>query len=85
LYLKELKAYKAPVVKDSDATGHVQTFVIPKTPNSPEEANLAESLKEYESMAVEVEGQEAEAVAADGQTSIEDWLEDEDDEHGKGH
>ncbi len=59
---------------------------MPKTPKSPEEADLASSLKEYESMAVEVEGQ-ADA-ASPAQAVQEDWLvdeEDEDEAHGKGH
>jgi F-type H+-transporting ATPase subunit h len=82
LYLTELKVYKAPPVKDSDAQGQVATFSVPKTPKSPEEADLASSLKEYESMAVEVEGQEA-ATGADASTTqaaVEDWLVDEEDE-----
>lgn len=85
LYLKELKAYKTPVVKDSDAQGHVLAFNQPKTPKSPEETELASSLKEYESMAVEVEGQEGAAGAAPA--VVEDWLvdEEEEDEHAHGH
>ena len=85
LYLKELKAYKTPVVKDSDAQGHVLAFNQPKTPKSPEETELASSLKEYESMAVEVEGQEGAAVGV--APVVVDWLvdEEEDDEHAHGH
>ncbi|ETS86717.1 hypothetical protein PFICI_00545 [Pestalotiopsis fici W106-1] len=80
LYLKELKAYKPTPVKDSDSVGQVQTFSVPKTPKSPEEADLASSLKEYESMAVEVEGQEAVAPGTAAPV-VEDWLvEEEDDE-----
>lgn len=80
LYLKELKAYKPTPVKESDSVGQVQTFSAPKTPKSPEEADLASSLKEYESMAVEVEGQEAVAPGAAAPV-VEDWLvEEEDDE-----
>ena len=85
LYLKELKAYKAPAVKDSDAVGQVATFAVPKAPKSPEEADLASSLKEYESMAVEVEGQEGAAAGAP-QAVVEDWLvEEEEDDHAHGH
>lgn len=88
LYLKELKAYKVPAVKDSDATGHVQIFSVPKAPKSPEEADLASSLKEYENMAVEVEGQDA-ASQAPGAVApvLEDWLVDEEDDevHGAAH
>lgn len=87
LYLKELKAYKTPAVKDSDAQGQVLAFNQPKVPKSPEESDLASSLKEYESMAVEVEGQEG-ADAKSGATAVvEDWLveEEEEDEHAHGH
>lgn len=79
LYLKELKAYKPTPIKDSDAVGQVQTFTAPKTPKSPEEADLASSLKEYESMAVEVEGQEAVAPGS-APAVVEDWLVIEEDE-----
>lgn len=84
LYLKELKAYKPAAVKDSDAQGQVQTFSVPQTPKSPEETDLAASLKEYESMAVEVEGQDA-AVAAGGQPAQHDWLMIEEDEEEPHH
>ncbi|CEI64128.1 hypothetical protein FVEN_g8976 [Fusarium venenatum] len=79
LYLKELKAYKIPAVKESDAEGNVQTFSVPKTPTSPEETDLAGNLKEYESMAVEIEGQDASAQTA-GAPKVADWLEAEEDE-----
>ncbi|SPN96814.1 related to F1F0-ATPase complex, subunit h [Cephalotrichum gorgonifer] len=77
LYLKELKAYKTPAVKPTDSEGHVQVFSAPKTPASPEEADLASSLKEYESMAVEVEGAEPVAAGAAGEAVVQDWLEEE--------
>ena len=82
--MKELKAYKTPAVKESDAEGHVQTFAIPKTPASPEESDLASNLKEYESMAVEIEGQEAsQSSQQGGAAALPDWLEaEEDDETG---
>jgi F-type H+-transporting ATPase subunit h len=57
----------------------VATFSVPKAPQSPEEADLAASLKEYESMAVEVEGQEASASGTQP-AAIEDWLVEEDEE-----
>jgi F-type H+-transporting ATPase subunit h len=79
LYLKELKAYKPPPVKESDSVGNVATFNLPKTPKSPEETDLASSLKEYESMAVEVEGQEG-ADASKPAAVIEDWLVDEEED-----
>lgn len=81
LYLKELKAYKAPAVKPTDAEGHVHTFTPPKVPASPEEADLASSLKEYENMAVEVEGADAQASAQGAaQQPARDWLEEEEEE-----
>lgn len=82
LYLKELKAYKVPPVKDSDAEGQVQTFTLPKTPTSPEEADLASSLKEYENMAVEIEGQDA-TQTQQGAATLPDWLETEEEEEAK--
>jgi F-type H+-transporting ATPase subunit h len=86
LYLKELKAYKATPVKDSDAAGHVQTFSVPKAPKSPEEADLASSLQEYENMAVEVEGQDAAATAPGAAAPVlEDWLVEEEEEEGGAH
>ncbi|KAI2616472.1 putative iron reductase domain protein [Hypoxylon sp. NC1633] len=84
LYLKELKAYKPTPIKDSDSVGQVQTFSAPKAPKSPEEADLASSLKEYESMAVEVEGNEG-AAAGSAPAVIEDWLVEEDEEEGAAH
>lgn len=80
LYLKELKAYKTPAVKESDAEGHVQVFSVPKTPKSPEESDLAGNLKEYESMAVEIEGQDASAQSTTGAAAIPDWLEAEEED-----
>ncbi|KJZ76666.1 hypothetical protein HIM_04002 [Hirsutella minnesotensis 3608] len=79
LYLKELKAYKMPAVKESDAQGQVQTFSMPKTPASPEETDLAGNLKAYESMAVEIEGQDA-SPTTQGAATLPDWLELEEDE-----
>jgi F-type H+-transporting ATPase subunit h len=81
LYLKELKAYKAPAVKASDSEGHVQKFSIPAAPPSPEEADIASELKAYESQVPEVEGQ-AEAGAAPVE---QDWFEEpveEEEGHG---
>ncbi|PHH68093.1 hypothetical protein CDD80_266 [Ophiocordyceps camponoti-rufipedis] len=84
LYLKELKAYKTPPVKDSDAAGQVLPFSMPKTPASPEETDLAGSLKQYESMAVDVHGQpdgQAGAAAA----VLPDWLEAENEDEEAHH
>ncbi|XDG09750.1 hypothetical protein ABKA04_009365 [Annulohypoxylon sp. FPYF3050] len=83
LYLKELKAYKPTPIKDSDAVGHVQTFTAPKTPKSPEEADLASSLKEYENMAVEVEGNEG--ASSSTPAVVEDWLVEEEEEEPAHH
>jgi len=74
LYLRELKAYKPPPQKASDAEGHVQKFTPPPTPNSPEETNLASEMKDYENQAVEVEGQAAPGESSEH--SEEDFFED---------
>jgi len=64
----------------------VQTFSLPKAPKSPEEADLASSLKEYESMAVEVEGQDAAAQAPGAAAPVlEDWLVDEEEDEHASH
>jgi len=84
MYLKELKAYKAPPVKPSDAEGHVQKFTMPKPPASPEEADIAKDLKAYEDQVPEVEGQ----AAAEGASASEhDWFEnaEEEEEHAAAH
>ncbi|KAK5990631.1 ATP synthase subunit H [Cladobotryum mycophilum] len=80
LYLKELKAYKTPQVKEADSEGQVQVFSMPKTPASPEETNLADNLKAYETMAVEIEGQDASAQSSSTPAKLPDWLEAEEDE-----
>lgn len=82
MYLKELKAYKAPAVKASDAKGHVQEFALPKAPPSPEEADIASELKAYESQVPEIEGQSGEPGAAPVEA---DWFveEPEEEEHAK--
>jgi len=83
LYLKELRAYKPPQQKASDAEGHVQKFTPPTSPKSPEEANLASEMKEYEDQVVEIEGQ---AAAGEAQSAEEDFFEDlEEDEDQPGH
>ena len=80
LYLRELKAYKPTPIKASDADGHVMTFSAPKPPKSPEEGDIANDLKAYETQTVEVEGQAAQGEAA---AVDEDWFEDDEetDEH----
>ncbi|KAF2843178.1 ATP synthase H chain, partial [Patellaria atrata CBS 101060] len=75
LYLRELKAYKLPQVKPSDAEGSVQKFSSPKPPKSPEETDLANDLKAYETQQVEVEGQSSDGEAT---ATSDDWFEDDD-------
>jgi F-type H+-transporting ATPase subunit h len=82
LYLKELKSYKPTPVKASDSEGHVQKFSAPKTPKSPEETDIANELKAYESSTVELEGQAAEGSPAPAE---QDWFEDEPEEEVKAH
>jgi len=77
LYLRELKAYKAPAVKATDAEGHVLKFTIPKPPASPEETDIANELKAYETQAVEIEGSTSGEEAA--APPAEDWFEEEDE------
>lgn len=73
MYLKELRAYKTPQVKPSDAEGHVQKFQAPAAPKSPEESNLASEMKAYEDQQVEVEGQ---AAAGEATEPEDDYFED---------
>jgi F-type H+-transporting ATPase subunit h len=73
LYLKELRAYKPPPQKASDAEGHVQKFTPPAAPKSPEETNLASEMKEYEEQVVEIEGA---AAPGETQSAEEDFFED---------
>lgn len=76
MYLRELKAYKVPAVKPTDAEGNVQTFKVPSAPASPEEADIASDLKSYETQAVDVEG----AAGEDGAVLPEEnWFEEEDE------
>jgi F-type H+-transporting ATPase subunit h len=77
LYLKELQAYKVPQVKPSDAEGNVQKFAIPKAPSTPEEASLADGLKEYETTQPDIEG-----AAVEGQAVVEDWFVEEEEDEG---
>ncbi|KAJ4993938.1 mitochondrial f1f0 atp synthase subunit [Stagonosporopsis vannaccii] len=77
LYLRELKNYKVPQVKASDADAHVQKFSIPAAPKSPEEADIANELKAYETQQPDVG---SEATAEDGQVlPEEDWFVEEDE------
>lgn len=83
MYLRELKNYKVPQVKASDAEGHVQKFSTPKPPPSPEESDIAKDLKAYENQTVEVEGQ----ASSGEQQPEEDWFEEpeEDEEAHAAH
>ncbi|KAL8655552.1 MAG: hypothetical protein Q9210_000802 [Variospora velana] len=79
LYLREIRSYKAPSLKASDAEGHVQKFSAPKAPQSPEEGDIAQDLKDYENQQVELEGQ---AAAGEAGAPDESWFEEDDDEDG---
>ncbi|CAL3963649.1 hypothetical protein PZA11_001202 [Diplocarpon coronariae] len=81
LYVRELKAYKVPAVKATDAEGQVQKFKAPAPPASPEEANIANELKAYESQTVDIEGQ-AEGGVAEKEV---DWFEQEPEEEEAHH
>ncbi|KAG0649856.1 ATP synthase subunit [Hyphodiscus hymeniophilus] len=82
LYLKELKAYKAPTIKAGDADAHVQKFAPPKAPQSPEETDIANELKAYESQTVEVEGQAEAGAPVEKEL---DWFEEEPEEEAAHH
>ncbi|KAI4157683.1 MAG: hypothetical protein L6R39_000635 [Caloplaca ligustica] len=81
LYLREIRNYKAPPLKPSDAEGHVQKFSAPKAPQSPDEGDIARDLKDYESQQVELEGQ---GTPGEAGAHEESWFEDDelDDEDG---
>ena len=81
LYLKELKAYKSPVVKASDSEGHVQKFSAPSAPKSPEETDIANELKAYEASAVDIEGQAEGGVVDSG----DNWFEEPEEETASKH
>jgi F-type H+-transporting ATPase subunit h len=80
LYLKEISAFKPTPVKPSDADGHVTPFAIPKAPTSPEEANIANELKDYEAQQPDIEGSAADGTAP----AVEDWFEEEEDDAPSG-
>jgi len=83
MYLRELKNYKAPQVKATDAEGQVQKFAVPKLPPSPEEGDLASELKAYETQQVELEGS---ASSGSGVGPVEeDWFEEEEEEAPAAH
>ncbi|CZR61978.1 related to F1F0-ATPase complex, subunit h [Phialocephala subalpina] len=82
LYVKELKAYKIPAVKASDSEGHVQKWNAPKPPKSPEEADIANELKAYETQTVEIEGQAEGGAVAEKEV---DWFEEEPEEEAAHH
>jgi F-type H+-transporting ATPase subunit h len=82
MYLRELQAYKPAPLKANDAEGHVQNFSVPKSPASPEEANLATELKDFEAQVPEIEGNTSVAGAP---VQEEDWFEEDTDEPEKDH
>jgi F-type H+-transporting ATPase subunit h len=83
LYIRELKAYKAPQLKASDAEGHVQKFAIPPAPASPEETDIANDLKAYDTQQVDIEGVGA---AAEGAAVVEEeWFVEEEEETPAAH
>ncbi|OKL63552.1 hypothetical protein UA08_01292 [Talaromyces atroroseus] len=82
LYLRELRAYKPKPTKPGDAEAHVQKFSAPKPPPSPEEASLANELKDYETQTVEVEGQ---AAAGEEAPKEESWFEEDEEETAAAH
>ena len=77
MYLKELRNYKPAPIKPTDAEGHVQKFVAPKAPKSPDDGDIAADLKTYEQQQVEVEGQ---ASGEDARAVEKDWFEEPEDE-----
>ncbi|KAL3963957.1 hypothetical protein ACCO45_000961 [Purpureocillium lilacinum] len=79
LYLKELKAYKVPR-QGVRRRGPGPDLCHAQDPRLPEETDLAGNLKEYESMAVEIEGQDASAQAGNAAPALQDWLEAEEEE-----
>lgn len=80
LYLKELKAYKAPAIKANDSEGHVQKFSPPAAPKSPEETDIANELKAYEASTVDVEGQTEGGVEEPEHDWFEEAFAEEEDE-----
>lgn len=64
-------------MKPSDSEGHVQKFLPPKAPQSPEESDIANDLKAYENQQVEVEGQ---AAGGEASATEENWFEEEEEE-----
>lgn len=83
MYLKELKAYKPTPISANDSEGIVQKWSPPKAPKSPEEADIANELKAYESQTVELEGQADAGVP--GSAVEQDWFEEEVEEESAKH
>lgn len=81
MYLKELSSYKPQPIKANDAEGQVAIFSIPKPPKSPEEANIANELKAYETQQPEIEGNAIEGAAP----VEENWFEEEDEPQQAAH
>ncbi|KAH7403534.1 ATP synthase complex subunit H-domain-containing protein [Cadophora sp. MPI-SDFR-AT-0126] len=81
LYVKELKAHKVPPIKPNDAEGQIHKFNPPTPPKSPEDVDIANELKSYETQTVEIEGQ-AEGGAVEQDV---DWFEQEPEEEEAHH
>lgn len=84
MYLQELRKYRPAPVKASDAEGHVQRFMAPRPPPSPEEGNIASDLKAYEEQQVEVEGQASSEGEGGSAVTEHDWFEEEEDDDDEG-
>lgn len=73
LYVKEVKAFKAPTLTAADAAGSVKAWTTPASPAIPAvEGDVAAELSEYETSAVEVESAKPAEASADG--AVEDWF-----------
>lgn len=81
MYLRELGAFKPAPIKPNDSEGHVQKFAVPKAPASPEEANIANEMQEYEAQQPDIEGNSADGVPA----AEEEWFEEEEEETAAHH
>lgn len=74
LYVKEVKAFKAPTLTAADAAGSVKEWSAPAAPAAPAvEGDVAAELSEYESSGVEVESAKPAAEGA-ADAVAEDWF-----------
>lgn len=73
LYVKEVKAFKAPTLTAADAAGSVKSWAAPAAPAPPAvEGDVAADLSEYDAQAVEVES--AKPAEASTEAAVEDWF-----------